>query len=68
MNKYTKAMGYLIAINFEAAVLIFFAWKGGIWLNQTYPMRIDWLVLTIIGALFAIGALFWKLIRFVIKL
>ena len=42
MNKYTAVFGYLIAVNFEALVIIMALFKVIPWLNEQNYIQFNW--------------------------
>lgn len=67
MNNLSKAISYLIAVQFQAVALIIAAWLVGEWLNSHYPRDFSWYVVTIPIGVLSIAHTFYVLIRYVLK-
>ncbi len=63
MGSLSRAFAYLIAAHVQAIGLIFIAiWIGG-FLNDEYPINVNWMVITSLVAVVAIAQNFYVLVR-----
>ena len=67
MNNLSKAFGYLIAGQFQAATLIIAAWFVGEWLNSNYPQDFSWYLVTVPVGVLGVAHTFYILIRYILR-
>lgn len=42
MNKYTRMLGMILALNFETLAIFMGCWYLGQWLDENYPVSFKW--------------------------
>lgn len=68
MDKNTRALAYLLGVQFQALMFLGVAWYGAEHLDKAYPSKsFDWIVITLPVALLVIGHSFYAVFRFLVK-
>jgi len=67
MNKFLIGLSYLLVLNFELVLFMVAGLYGGRYLNQQYPMRLNWIVITTPISLLLCGFLVYRYLVGIIK-
>lgn len=67
MANFGRAFSYLIAAQFQAVALLFFAWWAGQWLNEHYAKSFNWYAVTIPLAVIGMAQTLYVVVRQVMK-
>lgn len=61
-NNY-RSLATLLAANFEALGMLLMAWWGGGWLEEHYPIFMNWYAITFLAALSMIVISWFRMFR-----
>ena len=67
MNKFLTGLSYLLVLNFELVLFMVSGLYGGKYLNQHYPIAINWIVITTPISLLLCGYLVYRYLVGIIK-
>jgi hypothetical protein len=67
LKKSHKALGFLLAANFEAVTVFLAAYYVGEWLNEQYQREFDWFFVTFLLGLLVIAHSWWNMFKTIKK-
>lgn len=67
MADFGRGFTYLIAAQFQAVALLFFAWWAGEWMNEHWPKSFNWYAVTVPVAVLGVAQTFYVVIRQVLR-
>jgi len=68
MGKGFKAFALLMATNIETVSLLFGGWYLGRWLNSSYPMEFDWMIVCYAAVIAIVARSWYRLFRTILRI
>ncbi len=67
MGRGNRLFLYLISFQMESVLLILAAWWLGEWLNEEFPQKVSWYIVTFVIAFFTIVKLFYSFVKIIME-